>query len=169
MHVTQKNRRTTRQARASFSTTWFRLAVNHPLYFVFSASVPCVCMLPCLCSSPSLCAFLSVSVSLLISLSLARSQPSLSPSQPSSLLLLSFFFCPAASGHDVLAKAKTGTGKTLSFLLPAIEGVARTPRAQRKGISVLIISPTRELAQQIADEANQVMVRTNSGGQLYVL
>lgn len=58
----------------------------------------------------------------------------------------------------MLAKAKTGTGKTLSFLLPAIEGVARTPRAQRRGISVLIISPTRELAQQIADEAKQVLV-----------
>lgn len=59
----------------------------------------------------------------------------------------------------MLAKAKTGTGKTLSFLLPAIEGVARTPRLQRRGISVLIISPTRELAQQIADEAKQVLVR----------
>ncbi|CAN0521483.1 unnamed protein product, partial [Laminaria digitata] len=63
------------------------------------------------------------------------------------------------SGNDVLAKAKTGTGKTLSFLLPAIEGIARTPRPQRRGISALIISPTRELAQQIADEANQVLVR----------
>ncbi|CAM9663164.1 unnamed protein product, partial [Sphacelaria rigidula] len=64
---------------------------------------------------------------------------------------------PALAGHDVLAKAKTGTGKTLSFLLPAIEGVARTPRHQRGGISVVIISPTRELAQQIADEAAQVL------------
>lgn len=58
----------------------------------------------------------------------------------------------------MLAKAKTGTGKTLSFLLPAIEGINRTPRAQRRGISALIISPTRELAQQIAEEANQVLV-----------
>lgn len=64
----------------------------------------------------------------------------------------------------MLAKAKTGTGKTLSFLLPAIEGVARTPRSQRRGISVLIISPTRELAQQIADEANQVLVRVRGEG-----
>ena len=65
------------------------------------------------------------------------------------------------SGNDVLAKAKTGTGKTLSFLLPAIEGISRTPRPQRRGISALIISPTRELAQQIADEANQVLVSEN--------
>lgn len=65
-------------------------------------------------------------------------------------------------GHDVLAKAKTGTGKTLAFLLPAIEGVALTPRSQRRGISVLVISPTRELAQQIADEAKQVLVSNAS-------
>lgn len=69
----------------------------------------------------------------------------------------------------MLAKAKTGTGKTLSFLLPAIEGVARTPRAQRRGVSVLIISPTRELAQQIADEANQVLVSGWVGGCAVVL
>lgn len=61
-------------------------------------------------------------------------------------------------GHDLLAKAKTGTGKTLAFLLPAIESVARIPRSQRRGFSVLIISPTRELAQQITDEAKQVLV-----------
>lgn len=69
------------------------------------------------------------------------------------------FFPGFFLGHDVLAKAKTGTGKTLSFLLPAVEGIARTPRQQRRGLSALIISPTRELAQQIADEANQVLVR----------
>ncbi|CAM9673398.1 unnamed protein product, partial [Ascophyllum nodosum] len=64
---------------------------------------------------------------------------------------------PALAGNDLLAKAKTGTGKTLAFLLPAVEGVARTPRSRRQGISVLIVSPTRELAQQIADEAKQVL------------
>lgn len=69
----------------------------------------------------------------------------------------------------MLAKAKTGTGKTLSFLLPAIEGVARVPRAQRRGISVLIISPTRELAQQIADEANQVLVRGRRFMRMYIV
>ncbi|CAM9593604.1 unnamed protein product [Choristocarpus tenellus] len=59
-------------------------------------------------------------------------------------------------GGDVLAKAKTGTGKTLAFLIPAIERAAR--RGQKtKGVSGLIISPTHELAQQIATEAQQVM------------
>ena len=61
-------------------------------------------------------------------------------------------FC--VEGVDVLAKAKTGTGKTLAFLIPVIERAAK--RGNGKGISGLIISPTRELAQQIAAEAQQV-------------
>lgn len=60
-------------------------------------------------------------------------------------------------GVDVLAKAKTGTGKTLAFLIPAIERAAATADERKgKGISGVIISPTRELAQQIAAEAQQV-------------
>ena len=66
------------------------------------------------------------------------------------------------TGSDVLAKAKTGTGKTLAFLIPAIELAARVPPQQRAGkISVLIISPTRELAQQILDEAAQLTTYMN--------
>lgn len=67
----------------------------------------------------------------------------------------------------MLAKAKTGTGKTLSFLLPVIEGVIRTPRAQRRYISALIISPTRELAQQITEEARRVLVRPEARGRVW--
>lgn len=55
-----------------------------------------------------------------------------------------------------LARAKTGTGKTVAFLLPAIERLLKTnpdPRA----ISVLVLSPTRELAQQIAVEATTLL------------
>lgn len=51
---------------------------------------------------------------------------------------------PALEGHDVLATAQTGTGKTLSFLIPLIE---RMPTA--KGCSALILLPTRELAMQV--------------------
>lgn len=50
-------------------------------------------------------------------------------------------------GHDVLATAQTGTGKTLSFLLPMYTYLADHPQAQ-----ALILSPTRELAQQTAEE-----------------
>ncbi|ETN39067.1 uncharacterized protein HMPREF1541_05289 [Cyphellophora europaea CBS 101466] len=53
---------------------------------------------------------------------------------------------------DCLAQARTGTGKTLAFLLPAIQTLLKKPRRHGK-ISTLIISPTRELAMQIAKEA----------------
>lgn len=56
-------------------------------------------------------------------------------------------------GQDVLARARTGTGKTVAFLLPCIERMARVPTAPG-GIDVLILSPTRELASQIAKEAS---------------
>jgi ATP-dependent RNA helicase MSS116 len=58
------------------------------------------------------------------------------------------------SGRDVLAKAKTGTGKTLAFLVPTIEALLRAgPRASSNSIRALVLSPTRELAQQTAAEA----------------
>ncbi len=56
------------------------------------------------------------------------------------------------SGSDVLAKAKTGTGKTLAFLIPTIETLLSSPRPAG-AIRALILSPTRELASQTATEA----------------
>ncbi|CAN0027387.1 unnamed protein product [Chrysoparadoxa australica] len=61
------------------------------------------------------------------------------------------------AGEDVLAKAKTGTGKTLAFMIPAFEKIIKVPKARRSGISVLIISPTRELAQQIMTEGKAML------------
>ncbi|KFK25225.1 hypothetical protein AALP_AA8G083700 [Arabis alpina] len=64
-------------------------------------------------------------------------------------------------GKDVLAKAKTGTGKTVAFLLPAIEAVIKSPPASRDNrqppIVVLVVCPTRELACQAAAEANTLL------------
>ncbi|XP_043716785.1 DEAD-box ATP-dependent RNA helicase 31-like isoform X3 [Telopea speciosissima] len=64
-------------------------------------------------------------------------------------------------GKDVLAKAKTGTGKTVAFLLPAIEVVVKSPPVdrdqKRPPILVLVICPTRELANQAAAEANTLL------------
>ncbi|KAJ2286718.1 hypothetical protein IWW55_006903, partial [Coemansia sp. RSA 2706] len=63
---------------------------------------------------------------------------------------------------DIMVKAKTGTGKTLAFLVPAIETLAKEyesdPQRARKGkeIGCLIVSPTRELAKQIATEAEKL-------------
>lgn len=71
----------------------------------------------------------------------------------------------ALRGEDIVGVAKTGSGKTLGFLLPAIVRVAEqgvTPVIKQTGArddrgpacpSVLIIAPTRELVQQIAVEA----------------
>lgn len=68
------------------------------------------------------------------------------------------------AGDDVLAQAKTGTGKTIAFLLPAIQRLvtsrlpANVAHSQRP-ISLLVISPTRELATQIAEEAKALLTR----------
>ncbi|GAB1226828.1 hypothetical protein ENUP19_0305G0077 [Entamoeba nuttalli] len=57
-------------------------------------------------------------------------------------------------GKDVVGIAETGSGKTISFLIPAIIHILDTPLAQyREGPRVLILAPTRELVCQIADEA----------------
>ncbi|EXJ53967.1 hypothetical protein A1O7_09304 [Cladophialophora yegresii CBS 114405] len=59
-------------------------------------------------------------------------------------------------GKDCLAQAKTGTGKTLAFLLPAVDTILRN-RSPR--LSALVLCPTRELALQIATEAKKVLQR----------
>jgi ATP-dependent RNA helicase RhlE len=53
---------------------------------------------------------------------------------------------PALEGKDVLATAQTGTGKTLSFLIPIIEKLAAT---ESRSATALILLPTRELAMQV--------------------
>jgi ATP-dependent RNA helicase RhlE len=59
---------------------------------------------------------------------------------------------PALEGRDVLATAQTGTGKTLSFLIPLIE---RMPQ-NSKGASALVLLPTRELAMQVLEAYRQL-------------
>ena len=55
-------------------------------------------------------------------------------------------------GNDVIAKAQTGTGKTLAFLLPILQRVHTDVNQEQ----VLIIAPTRELVKQISDEAKEI-------------
>ena len=54
---------------------------------------------------------------------------------------------PALEGRDVLATAQTGTGKTLSFLIPLAERMA----IETKDAKALVLLPTRELAMQVLD------------------
>lgn len=71
-------------------------------------------------------------------------------------------YAAALSGRDVLGRARTGTGKTVAFLLPAIERVLRSREYQPGlNIGILVISPTRELAQQIGDEAEKLLTFHN--------
>ena len=62
---------------------------------------------------------------------------------------------PALDGKDILATASTGTGKTLSFLIPIIERLEATSvpstRGKRNPIRALILLPTRELAMQVLE------------------
>jgi len=65
---------------------------------------------------------------------------------------------PAMEGRDVLATAQTGTGKTLSFLIPIVE-MLQKPHSQKmegRGAQALILLPTRELAMQVEQAFNAV-------------
>ena len=55
-----------------------------------------------------------------------------------------------AAGNDILASAQTGTGKTAGFVLPLLQLIQNTP-INDKSIKGLILTPTRELAAQVAD------------------
>ena len=62
-------------------------------------------------------------------------------------------------GRDLLAAAQTGTGKTAAFLLPTMSRLGHSER--HRGPKMLIVTPTRELAQQIADVCATIEGRTH--------
>ena len=55
------------------------------------------------------------------------------------------------SGKDVMAAAQTGTGKTAGFTLPILQRLLEGKKAKSNHIRALVLTPTRELAQQVAD------------------
>ena len=61
----------------------------------------------------------------------------------------------ALNGEDIIGSAKTGSGKSLAFLIPAIQKVYEEPK--KKEIEILIITPTRELALQLYDLAKDLL------------
>lgn len=63
---------------------------------------------------------------------------------------------PVVQGLDVIARAKTGTGKTLAFLLPIMDKI----RVEAAYPQVLVLAPTRELALQITEEARKLARHT---------
>lgn len=72
----------------------------------------------------------------------------------------------ALDGEDVLAAAQTGTGKTAAFLLPTMNNLPHVPRSRvrgrvaAQGPLMLVITPTRELAQQIEEVCRAIARRT---------
>ncbi|GAQ84450.1 ATP-dependent RNA helicase DDX5/DBP2 [Klebsormidium nitens] len=58
-------------------------------------------------------------------------------------------------GRSLVAVAKTGSGKTLGYLLPGLVEVLKKKNDRRVGPTVLVLAPTRELANQIQEEASK--------------
>jgi ATP-dependent RNA helicase RhlE len=67
---------------------------------------------------------------------------------------------PGLLGRDVVGCAQTGTGKTLAFLLPALERLLRDQNKTKKP-RVVVLEPTRELVIQVAGEARKLAARTS--------
>jgi ATP-dependent RNA helicase RhlE len=67
---------------------------------------------------------------------------------------------PGLQGRDIVGCAPTGTGKTLAFLLPALEHLLQNP-AKTRAPRVVILEPTRELAIQITGETRKLAAHTS--------
>ncbi|BAK44345.1 DEAD/DEAH box helicase [Eggerthella sp. YY7918] len=65
----------------------------------------------------------------------------------------------ALEGRDLIAAAKTGTGKTAAFSLPSLDRVGHAKGGQ--GPLMLVVTPTRELAQQIGEVCSAIAVSTH--------
>uniref|UniRef100_A0A670IXD7 RNA helicase n=1 Tax=Podarcis muralis TaxID=64176 RepID=A0A670IXD7_PODMU len=78
-----------------------------------------------------------------------------------------------SDGKDVIAQARTGTGKTFSFAIPLIEKLQGDPQERKRGRTpkVLVLTPTRELAMQVArdfkDVTRKLTVACFYGGTAY--
>ena len=79
------------------------------------------------------------------------------------------------AGHDLMASAQTGTGKTAAFSLPALNLLATPHESKSRGPRILVLVPTRELAAQVNEAARKygkfIRARTVSivGGMPYPL
>lgn len=82
---------------------------------------------------------------------------------------------PAAlAGADLMVSAQTGSGKTAAFMLPALNKIAHKPSNKGRGVQVLVLTPTRELAMQVSEATemygsnlDDLRVATVVGGMPY--
>ncbi|MDN5843367.1 MAG: DEAD/DEAH box helicase [Alcaligenaceae bacterium] len=80
----------------------------------------------------------------------------------------------ALAGRDLMVSSQTGSGKTAAFMLPALDALSRNPPQGGRGVQVLVLTPTRELAMQVADATSSygrhisgLRVATVVGGMPY--
>jgi len=76
------------------------------------------------------------------------------------------------AGHDLIVKARTGSGKTMAFAIPLIENIQSNPDPSHgRSPRALVLSPTRELAKQIGDDFGSISTTCRStcfyGGTAY--
>lgn len=60
------------------------------------------------------------------------------------------------AGNDIMASAQTGTGKTAAFLLPALHRLTKEAKQFARGPRILVLTPTRELAEQVSKVATDL-------------
>ena len=65
----------------------------------------------------------------------------------------------ALTGKDIIATAQTGTGKTAAFMLPILNNLLSDEKKQGQ-VRALVLAPTRELAQQVAENTQQYAANT---------
>jgi superfamily II DNA/RNA helicase len=58
---------------------------------------------------------------------------------------------PAMAGSDLMVSSQTGSGKTAAFMLPALHRIAQKSANKGRGVQVLVLTPTRELALQVSE------------------
>lgn len=82
---------------------------------------------------------------------------------------------PAAlAGSDLMVSSQTGSGKTAAFMLPALNRIASKPANKGRGVQVLVLCPTRELALQVSEASalygsnlDDLRIATVVGGMPY--
>lgn len=68
---------------------------------------------------------------------------------------------PILDGEDVMAIAQTGTGKTAAFAIPVLHFLSKKSNYTKNNVRCLVMVPTRELSQQIADVFQQIGKKTD--------
>jgi ATP-dependent RNA helicase SrmB len=90
---------------------------------------------------------------------LCRAVAEMGFTQPTSIQAL--VIPDAMEGHDILACAPTGTGKTAAFLLPICQYLLDNPKRTEGSTRALVLVPTRELANQVGEQARALMKYTD--------